>query len=140
MTHRLSCSKACGIVPDQGSNLCLLPWQVDFFFFFIPLSHQGCPLYFASFNFETKCEKRDTQPSIPPVKCGKEQGLKSWYPALDRRTEIKPLDISRGEQVGQASRAAAGMATGTGKPWGPQGVMLVAQIDIVCKIQKKRSF
>ena len=55
--------------------------------------------------------------------------------------EIKPLDISRGEQVGQAAgAAAAGAATGTGKPWGPQGVTPVAQIDIVCKIQKKRSF
>ena len=27
-----SCSPACGIVPDQGSNLCLLHWQADFFY------------------------------------------------------------------------------------------------------------
>ena len=26
---RLSCSAACGIFPDQGSNLCPLHWQVD---------------------------------------------------------------------------------------------------------------
>ena len=25
----LGCSKACGIFPDQGSNLCFLHWQVD---------------------------------------------------------------------------------------------------------------
>ena len=25
----LSCSSACGIFPDQGSNLCLLHWQED---------------------------------------------------------------------------------------------------------------
>ena len=25
----LSCSKACGIFPDQGSNPCLLHWQAD---------------------------------------------------------------------------------------------------------------
>ena len=25
--HRLSCSVACAIFPDQGSNLCLLHWQ-----------------------------------------------------------------------------------------------------------------
>ena len=25
---RLSCSAVCGIFPDQGSNLCLLHWQV----------------------------------------------------------------------------------------------------------------
>ena len=35
----LSCSRACGIFPDQGSNLCLLPWQLDS----LPLSHQGSP-------------------------------------------------------------------------------------------------
>ena len=35
--HRLSCSPACGIFPDQGSNLCLLHWQVDSY----PLHHQG---------------------------------------------------------------------------------------------------
>ena len=26
--YRLSCSAACGIFPDQGLNLCTLPWQV----------------------------------------------------------------------------------------------------------------
>ena len=28
VAHRLSCSKACGILLDQGSNPCLLHWQV----------------------------------------------------------------------------------------------------------------
>ena len=36
----LSCSAACGIFLDQGSNLCLLHWQVDS----LPLSHQGSPI------------------------------------------------------------------------------------------------
>ena len=35
--HRLSCSAACGIFPDQVSNLCLLLWQADS----LPLSLQG---------------------------------------------------------------------------------------------------
>ena len=35
--HGLSCSTACGIFPDQGSNLCLLHWQVDS----LSLSHEG---------------------------------------------------------------------------------------------------
>ena len=39
MTHRLSCPSARGIFLDQGSNPCLLPWQVDS----LPLSHQGSP-------------------------------------------------------------------------------------------------
>ena len=29
VVHGLSCSAACGIFPDQGSNLCPLHWQVD---------------------------------------------------------------------------------------------------------------
>ena len=29
VAHGLSCSAACGIFLDQGSNLCLLHWQAD---------------------------------------------------------------------------------------------------------------
>ena len=29
VAHRPSCSAACGIFPDQGSNLCPLHWQAD---------------------------------------------------------------------------------------------------------------
>ena len=39
VVHRLSCSAACGIFSNQGSNLCLLHWQADS----LPLSHQGSP-------------------------------------------------------------------------------------------------
>ena len=35
----LSCPSACGILLDQGSNLCLLHWQVDS----SPLDHRGRP-------------------------------------------------------------------------------------------------
>ena len=35
-----SCSTACGIFPDQGSNPCPLHWQADS----QPLHHQGSPL------------------------------------------------------------------------------------------------
>ena len=37
MLQGLSCQTACGISPDQGSNLCPMHWQADSF----PLSHQG---------------------------------------------------------------------------------------------------
>ena len=40
----LSCSKVCGIFPDQGSNPSPLHWQVDSY----PLCHQGSPLCFFS--------------------------------------------------------------------------------------------
>ena len=39
VVHELSCSMACGIFPDQGSNLCLLHWEVDS----LPYSHEGSP-------------------------------------------------------------------------------------------------
>ena len=39
VANELSCSAACGIFWDQGSNSCLLPWQMDS----LPLSHQGSP-------------------------------------------------------------------------------------------------
>ena len=40
VAHGPSCSAACGIFPDQGSNPCPLHWQVDS----QPLRHQGSPL------------------------------------------------------------------------------------------------
>ena len=46
VAHGPSCSAACGIFPDQGSNPCPLHWQADS----QPLRHQGSPrrLYFDS--------------------------------------------------------------------------------------------
>ena len=46
VAHRPSCSVACGIFPDQGSNPCPLHWQADS----RPLRHQGSPLVIF-FNF-----------------------------------------------------------------------------------------
>ena len=40
VAHGPSRSAACGILPDQGSNLCPLHWQADS----QPLRHQGSPL------------------------------------------------------------------------------------------------
>ena len=39
VARRLSCPVACGIFPDQGSNLCLLHWQVAS----SPLDHHASP-------------------------------------------------------------------------------------------------
>ena len=39
VAHGPSCSAACGILPDQGSNPCPLHWQEDS----QPLRHQGSP-------------------------------------------------------------------------------------------------
>ena len=42
VVHGSSCSTACGIFPDQGSNPCPLHWQADS----QPLHHQGSPQKF----------------------------------------------------------------------------------------------
>ena len=42
VAHGPSCSAACGIFPDQGSNPCPLHWQADS----QPLRHQGSPLIY----------------------------------------------------------------------------------------------
>ena len=42
VAHGPSCSAACGILPDQGSNPCTLHWQADS----QPLRHQGSPYFF----------------------------------------------------------------------------------------------
>ena len=49
VAHGPSCSVACGIFPDQGSNPCPLHWQADS----QPLRHQGSPLkiFFNVFSF-----------------------------------------------------------------------------------------
>ena len=46
VVNRLSCSLACEIFPDQGSNLCLLNWQADY----LLSSHQGSPIACFAFN------------------------------------------------------------------------------------------
>ena len=40
VAHGPSCSAACGIFPDQGSNPCPLHWRADS----QPLRHQGSPV------------------------------------------------------------------------------------------------
>ena len=46
VAHGPSCSVACGIFPDQGSNPCPLHWQADS----QPLRHQGSPKCFCNKN------------------------------------------------------------------------------------------
>ena len=51
VAHGPSCSAACGILPDQGSNLCPLHWQAAS----QPLRHQGSPClnYLMDFTSDT---------------------------------------------------------------------------------------
>ena len=45
VAHGFSCSAARGVLLDQGLNLCLLHWQVDF----LLLNLQGSSTYFKDF-------------------------------------------------------------------------------------------
>ena len=47
VAHGPSCSAACRIFPDQGSNPCALHWQADS----QPLRHQGSPAIFIFWKF-----------------------------------------------------------------------------------------
>ena len=47
VAHGPSCSAACGILPDQGSNPCPPHWQADS----QPLRHQRSPLTLTYYNF-----------------------------------------------------------------------------------------
>ena len=62
VAHGPSCSAACGILPDQGSNPCPLHRQADS----QPLRHQGSP-YRRILNH---CATREAQPllsALPPL-------------------------------------------------------------------------
>ena len=58
VAHGPSCSVACGIFPDQGSNLCPLHWQADSH----PLRHQGSPIYL---TFKEKLFSKVVVPRCP---------------------------------------------------------------------------
>ena len=60
--HRLSCSPVHGILPAQGLNLRLLPWQADSY----PLSHQRSPNSRVSMH-DSYTEKK------------KEKGINRWF-------------------------------------------------------------
>ena len=51
VAHGPSCSAACGIFPNQGSNPCPLHWQADS----QPLRHQGSPVEFSKLPFLLLC-------------------------------------------------------------------------------------
>ena len=60
VVHGPSCSTACGILPDQGSNPCPLHWQADS----QPLRHQGSPkilLYDVVFSHNQEKRARNLQ-------------------------------------------------------------------------------
>ena len=94
VAHGPSCSAACGIFPDQGSNPCPLHWQADS----QPLRHQGSP------NIILNGEK--LKPF--PLRSGKRQGcslspllfnivLEVLDRAIREEKELKGIQIGKEE-------------------------------------------
>ena len=50
--HGLDCSMACGLFPNQGSNLCLLHWQADS----LPLSPRETRSLLLFYAFQSKLQ------------------------------------------------------------------------------------
>ena len=60
VAHGPSCSAACGILPDQGSNPCPLHWQADS----QPLHHQGSPQGAVLMTMNHKAEREFQSPLV----------------------------------------------------------------------------
>ena len=60
VAHGPSCSAACGVFPDQGSNPCPLHWQADS----QPLRHQGSPSYLFCKHFGGRRRSRIGRPGV----------------------------------------------------------------------------
>ena len=79
VAHGHSCSAACGILPDQGSNPCPLHWQADS----QPLCHQGSPyLLFLSFLLVEGAQTRSQESRFLSLS------------ALSRTCDLKKLNLS----------------------------------------------
>ena len=72
VAHGPSCSAACGILPDQGSNPCPSHWQADS----QPLRHQGSP-YLTVLNTTFYLSNRK-----PYFTCFKSHFVNCWFISL----------------------------------------------------------
>ena len=90
VAHRLGCTAACGIFPDQGSNLYPLPWQVGSY----PLDHQESPPFFLfkkhhAFNRSTNGLKIN---SLCHPHCPSQNSL-CWLIKTKSHDETKLLEV-----------------------------------------------
>ena len=86
VAHGPSCSMACGIFPDQGSNPCPLHWQADS----QPLRHQGSPWLTFEF-FPERCQ----EPSLGSLSQGLTRDLGHDHPLAPHFPATSPghLDV-----------------------------------------------
>ena len=95
MVHGLSCSAACGVFPDQGSNPCPLRWQADSY----PLTTRGVLALCPSFLAETQPHGlASASPASSPT--GTVPRLFSWQ---RQRSEVK--GTPKAKRPGQETRS-----------------------------------
>ena len=66
VAHGLSCSSACGICLNQGSNLCPLHWQVEAY----PLYHQGSTDVFFAVSLQPRQPQKGATTVVPQALLG----------------------------------------------------------------------
>ena len=81
VAHGPSCSVACGIFPDQGSNPCPLHWQADS----QPLRHQGSPILFFSYLFHGPLWSHRVLASV----CGRNEIFQTLFPKKEAALRCK---------------------------------------------------
>ena len=132
VAHGPSCSTACGIFPDQGSNPYPLHWQADS----QPLHHQGSPCLFVCFSRQSTWLGSDHRFYL--VFCGFDFGsvfkvfakLLWVSPArMQFRDEPGSYTASYTEVGGSPSRALSspGFPTHWFSQWGPCPPSLLAR-------------
>ena len=127
VVHRLSCSAACGIFPDQESNLCPLHWQADSY----PLYHQEVLILhsFCKFlSFKESSQIFSTLWGLKVFSHTKHSGsCPAWFLFYLDFVHHAVL-LKKGDQhFGWAWRAGAGWTRGSGggggtvsqQPWWP---------------------
>ena len=94
VAHGLSCSAACGIFPDQGSNPCPLHWQADS----QPLRHQGSPAFLNAGRCRTPTARSGLwmDPAQPPSPADWGGGAApGWLSFESRLCHLQLCDLRR---------------------------------------------
>ena len=101
----VSCSTACGILPDQGLNLCLLYPQVDSY----PLYHQGSP---GGRHFNHPCFIRKSRGSEEISNLCRLRSLEGSFPG---GSEVKASACNVGD-LGSIPGSGRSLGEGNGNP------------------------
>ena len=98
VAHGPSCSAACGIFPDQGSNPCPLHWQADS----QPLRHQGSPR--TVFKWWIKLQFKSTGKMFSQTQVGSRKLYWPWKNTTYLKTKWLKMQDTQGSFDKQCNR------------------------------------